>query len=134
MKIDVFLRAGLPTATDIANVVGQAIEHCPRLYAGHPNLTDIILRPQMFCPGAVVEAGGGGFPTQFSGLKAYFGAVIQELCLVATGDAPTGMGGVPRIQNNGVTYAVYLVETGDSNASPIRIRTGAGTKAIRKKT
>ena len=76
----------------------------------------------------------GGFPTQFSGLRTFYNAAVRELCLVATADAPAGMGGSPRIQKGGTTYAVYLVETTDPDASNVRIRTSAGTKAIRLKT
>ena len=74
------------------------------------------------------------FPTQFFGLRAYYHGAVQDLCLVALADAPAGMGGVPRVRKGGTDYAVYLVETSDSNASPIRIRTSAGVKAIRQKT
>jgi len=75
-----------------------------------------------------------GFPTQFSGFKIQKTGSTIELCLVATGDAPTGMGGSIRINKNGTTYALYLVETGDSNASPVRVRTTVGTKSVRLKT
>lgn len=76
----------------------------------------------------------GGFPTQYSGFKVRKTGSTIELCMVATGDAPTGMGGSIRINKNGTTYALYLVETGDSNASPVRVRTTTGTKSIRVKT
>ena len=75
-----------------------------------------------------------GFPAQFAGLRAFYGGAVRELCLVAEADAPTGMGGVLKVLKGGTPYAAYLVETGDANASPIRVRTGAGTKAIRLKT
>ena len=42
--------------------------------------------------------------------------------------------GAPMVRKNGVTYAVYLVETTDPDASPIRVRTTTGIKAIRQKT
>lgn len=58
----------------------------------------------------------------------------RQACLVAVADAPTGMGGVPRIDKNGTTYAIYLVETTDPNATPVRLQTTTGTKAIRIKT
>lgn len=77
--------------------------------------------------------GGGGFPTQYSGLR-YFHGTVKELSLVALADAPTGMGGQWRIRKGGVDYAVYLVETSDPNASGVRIRTSTGTKAARLKT
>ncbi len=75
-----------------------------------------------------------GFPTQYQGLRTYYGGAVQELCLVAAGDAATGMGAAPMVYKGGTTYAVYLVETTDPNASSVRVRTSAGTKSIRKKT
>jgi hypothetical protein len=81
-----------------------------------------------------VPPGGGGFPTQYAGLRAFFQSAVHDLCLVAFGDAPAGMGGVLPIEKGGSTYAVYLVETTDPNASPIRIQTTTGVKAIRLKT
>lgn len=92
--------------------------------------TTIILRA-LPC---VVDAAPPTFPTQFAGLRTYYGAAVRELCLVATADAPTGMGGSIRINKNGTTYAVYLVETTDPDASSVRVNTSAGTKSIRLKT
>lgn len=82
----------------------------------------------------VWAAGGAAFPTQYFGLKAYYRGAVKDLCLVAVADAPAGMGGVPRVRKGGVTYAVYLVETSDPNASPVRVRTSTGVKAVREKT
>ena len=81
-------------------------------------------------------AAGGAppFPTQYAGLRIRKGAENLELCLVATADAPAGMGGQLRVRKGAATYAAYLVETNDANASALRIRTTTGTKAIRKKT
>lgn len=81
-----------------------------------------------------LPGGTGGFPTQFAGLRTWHSGALLELCLVATADAPAGMGGQPRVRKGGVTYAVYLVATTDPQASPVRIRTSTGVKAIRKKT
>jgi len=75
----------------------------------------------------------GLFPTQYAGLR-YFKGTVRELCLVAEGDAPTGMGGVWKIRKGGVDYAVYLVETSDPNASHVRVQTTTGIKAARLKT
>jgi hypothetical protein len=75
--------------------------------------------------------GGGLFPTQFSGLRYQDGSV-QELCLVATADGNTG--NQLRIHKSATTYCVYLVDTTDPDASPIRIQTTAGVKAVRFKT
>jgi hypothetical protein len=96
---------------------------------------DVQLYAQKY-PDYPAQGGGGGpaFPTQFFGLKAYYQSAVQDLCLVAEADAPSGMGGVVKVVKGGTNYVVYLVETGDANASPIRIRTSTGTKSIRKKT
>jgi len=74
------------------------------------------------------------FPTQFSGFRVYDNGAAFDLCLVATADAPAGMGGQVRLRKGGTTYAAYLVETSDGDASTVRIRTSAGVKAIRRKT
>lgn len=99
------------------------------LYAtGQDGANDVRLYPYAFV------AGGGGFPTQYPGLRTFYGAAVHDLCLVAVADAATGMGGVPMIDKNGTTYAIYLVETSDPDATPIRMQTTTGTKAIRAKT
>lgn len=72
--------------------------------------------------------------TQFAGLRCYYNAAINELCLVAEADAPTGMGGVIKIDKNGTLYSVYLVETTDPDASSVRVNTTAGVKSVRLKT
>lgn len=74
------------------------------------------------------------FPTQYSGFRIEIAATAYDLCLVAVADAPTGMGGQPRIYRSGTAYTVYLVETTDPDASPLRMRTTTGTKAVRLKT
>jgi hypothetical protein len=51
-----------------------------------------------------------------------------ELALCDVGSHPL------RIRKGGVTYGIELVDTGDPNASRIRIQTGAGLRAIRKYT
>lgn len=73
----------------------------------------------------------GSFPTQYAGLRFFKGGV-QELCLVALADAPAGAQW--RIDKGGTTYAVYLVDTTDPDASHVRIKTPAGVKAARLKT
>lgn len=81
------------------------------------------------------SGGGGGFPyTQYQGLRVYYGAAVVELCLVAQADANTGMGAAPMVRKGGTTYAVYLVDTTDPDASSVRVRTTTGTRAIRKYT
>lgn len=96
------------------------------LYAGEPNPNDVRLRNPLVA--------GSSFPVQFAGLRTYYAGAVKELCLVAEADAPAGMGGTIKINKNGTLYVVYLVETGDSNATPVRVQTGAGTKAVRIKT
>jgi len=91
--------------------------------------TALVLRNPLTSPGPPPD-----FPTQFSGLRTFYNAAVRELCLVAAADAPTGMGGAPRINKNGTVYAVYLVETSDPNASSVRLQTSSGTKAARLKT
>ena len=113
---DIILRA-LP----LAIIAGTTIF----LYPGDATPSTIILRNPL-----VAEA-PSGFPTQFSGLRFFKGSV-QELCLVATADAPAGAQW--RIDKNGTTYAVYLVDTTDPNASHVRVQTPAGVKAARLKT
>lgn len=100
-----------------------------RLYENHATPNNIILRDP------TVTEGPSGFPTQYSGMRIKGNASVLELCLVAEADAPSGMGGVFKIRvGGGLTRALYLVETTDPNASPLRIRTGTGTKAVRLKT
>lgn len=74
------------------------------------------------------------FPTQFDGFRVRKGGISYDLCMVATADAATGMGGQPRVRKGGTTYALYLVETTDPDASPVRLRTTTGIKAVRFKT
>ena len=71
------------------------------------------------------------FPAQFQGVRIWHSGAVVELCAVATADAPTGMGGQVRIRKGGTTYALYLVETSDADASPVRLNTSAGVKSIR---
>lgn len=77
---------------------------------------------------------GPVFPTQHFGLKAFFQGAARDLCLVAEADAPPGTGGVVKLRKGAANYAAYLVETSDPNASPVRVRTSTGTKAVRLKT
>lgn len=61
----------------------------------------------------------------------YRGLKVQgegELALCDVGNNPL------RIRKGGVTYGIELVDTNDPNASRIRIKVGAGIKAIRKYT
>lgn len=99
------------------------------LYQFDASPTTIILRRMDQAAG-----GGASFPTQYAGLRTYYGGGVVELCLVAEADAPTGMGGVWKINKNGTTYAVYLVETTGKDASSVRIRTSSGVKSARLKT
>lgn len=106
-----------------------------RLYArdGSLGVHDVQLRANG--PSIVSsDASPPAFPTQYSGFRIRKTSSTIDLCMVATADAPSGMGGQLRIRRPAGTFAVYLVETSDPNASPVRIRTSAGTKAIRLKT
>lgn len=93
--------------------------------------TTLVLLPVSTLPPA---EGGGGFPTQYAGLRTYYGGTVVSLCLVAVADAPAGMGAAPIVYKGGTPYAVYLVETTDPDASSVRLPTSAGIKSIRKLT
>lgn len=130
-QYDIWLYAGHATPKDITLrtlPVAVVVTTSIYLYPGHATPNDIILRDP------TVAAGGGGGPTQFFGLRTYYHGAVQDLALIAAGDGITGMGGIPMLRKNGTTYAVYLVETTDPQASPVRLRTTTGIKAIRQKT
>lgn len=91
---------------------------------------DVQLRPENL----LVAAAAGSFPTQYAGLRVYYGGSVRELCLVAEADAPAGMGGVIKVQKGGIAYVAYLVETSDPDASSVRVRTSTATKSVRLKT
>lgn len=116
---NIVLRA-LPSAAAIATTTIW-------LYALHATPNNVILRDP-----TVVEGAGPSFPTQVPGLRAFYSGSVQSLCMVALADAPAG--NQFRINKNGTTYAVYLVSTGDANASKIRVRTDSGTMAVRLQT
>lgn len=79
--------------------------------------------------GAAVSSGIAAATTGLR-LKKGDGTII-ELLLVAAGSGASGMGGVPKIQKNGTNYDIYLVETTDPKAGPVRIKTTSGVKASR---
>lgn len=130
-RFDVVLQPGAPVTTDVYLRPNRTYTDV-YLYPAPERTGDIYLRPNWNRP--YPEGAGAAFPTQFSGLRYYDNGAVQDLCLVATADAPASMGGQLRIDKNGTVYAVYLVETTDGNASTIRIRTTTGTKALRLKT
>jgi hypothetical protein len=72
-----------------------------------------------------------GPTTQYSFLHFKKGNGTYAACVVPSGSGQSGMGGVPKIRQNGVTYDIYLVQTTDQYASPLRIQTSLGTKAVR---
>jgi hypothetical protein len=85
--------------------------------------------------GGLATAGFGiSFPEQFFGLKTFYGGSIQDLSLVAVANSPTGLGGVLKINTPSGVKTIYLVETSDSSASSVQIKTLTGIKSIRKKT
>ncbi len=117
---DVYLRPDRSRSIDVYLYSGQTGNDVYLRREGRPSSADVAPPPS--------------FPTQFPGLRTYYGGAVRELCLVAIADAPTGMGGVIKIDKGGTLYAVYLVETSDPDATPVRVRTTTGTKAIRRKT
>lgn len=110
----------------LLDFVGYSVGKSSAVNVGFKGLLDFI--------GYSVGLAATGFPTQYAGLRVYYQGAVHDVCLVAVADAPAGMGAVPRIRKGGVTYAVYLVETGDTDATPVRIKTTTGTKAVRRKT
>lgn len=104
------------------------------LRPGAPNPTDVYLRREGRPYDVDAGAAPPAFPTQFAGLKCWDGTAAIDLCLVAAADYNPGMGAALMIKGTAATYAVYLVETTDPDASPKRIPTSAGTKAVRLKT
>lgn len=121
-------RPGHPTSTDLVAYAGIGLGIALAAFAGHPTSTDIAARPATYYREA---SSTPAFPTQYAGLR-YFHGTVKDLCLVAVADAPAGPQW--RIDKNGATYAVYLVDTSDGNASQVRIKTAAGVKAARLKT
>jgi hypothetical protein len=71
------------------------------------------------------------FPFQY-GFLHFQDGTDKQLCVVAEGDANVGEG--LRIRHGGVTYAIYIVDTTDPNASNLRFEVSTGTRAIRLKT
>ncbi len=128
---EVGARSGHATATDIVAFAGIGLGIALQAFAGHPT-GDVVARPAAYYQAAPAPP-PPGFPTQYAGLRYNLGAAY-DLCMVAEADAPLGMGGVLKIKTPSGIRAVYLVETSDPYATAIRIRTSAGTKAIRIKT
>lgn len=70
------------------------------------------------------------FPVEYRGFEVQTELHgIITLCMVAVTDAPAG--NVWKVEQDGVTYAVYLVDVDDVHASPVRIQTTNGVKAAR---
>lgn len=126
-------RPGHPTSTDLVAYAGIGLGIALVAFAGHPTSTDLVARPSIYWQTGTVVA-PPGFPTQYEFLRVYDDGAVKALSVVATADAPGGMGGQLRIMKGGTVYAVYLVETTDPNASTVRLRTSSGTKSLRWKT
>lgn len=81
---------------------------------------------------ATVEVGAVEWNVTYTEAPAYYHGLkvqgIGELALCDVGNHPL------RIRKGGVTYGIELVDISDSNASPLRIKTSAGIKALRKYT
>lgn len=131
-RFDVVLRPG--SGTDVYLRPNRSATDV-YLFPATGNAADVYLRRNFLRP--YPDGGstsGPAFPTQFSGFRVYDNGAALDLCLVATADAPTGMGGQLRLRNGATTYAFYLVETSDGNASTLLVPTTTGVKAIRRKT
>lgn len=119
------------TGNDVILVPGLLSGPAEPYLRSHTTGNDVYLYRQRYDFVPPTVGGGPVFPTQYAGLRYYHGT-IKELCLVAVADAPAG--NQLLVRKGGVTYAIYLVDTGDPNASSVRIRTSGGTKAARLKT
>lgn len=64
------------------------------------------------------------------GLRVKTGNGPVDLNVLGNGFGQTGMGGIPKISCAGQIFDLTLVETTDQTASPVRIGTSNGTKAI----
>jgi hypothetical protein len=84
--------------------------------------------------GAMVDFTASSLPAFVLGLRGQAASGTVDLAMVAEGDGQSGMGGVPKIVKGGAVYDLYLVETTDPDASPFRVQTSAGVKAIRLAT
>lgn len=108
-----------------------------QLYPSNDGAT-VYLRPASYrrFPDIASAPPPSGFPyTQYEGLRVRNGAgVTIDLCLVDEVNGATGMGGIPKLRRSADVKAIYLVETTDADASPVRIRTTTGIKSIRRKT
>lgn len=130
---NLILRPGHTTAADVTLAAAGVLGFQVQLFPGHTMAADVVLRGSPFYQ-AVVDLVAESFPTQYAGLRTFYGGLVKELCLVAKADAATGMGAAPIIDKNGTLYAVYVVETSDLNASSVRVNTSGGVKALRLKT
>lgn len=131
-RFELAARPGHSAATDIIAVAGIGLGIALQAFAGHPTSTDVVARSAAYYQAA--ESAAPAFPTQYTGLRVWTGGAVVDLCLVAPDDAPLGVGGVIKIETPSGIRVVYLVETADSYASPVRIRTALGTMAVRLKT
>ena len=73
-------------------------------------------------------------PSVHRGLFVQLQGEAQELCLVEAGQGSGEMGGIPKLRKGSQTYDLHLVEASDPDASPVRLGTSTGTKAIRRGT
>lgn len=130
-RVEVALQSGAPEPKDSylrSAMLGTVMVY---LMSGAPNPADSYL---LSWPHEEVGASAAVpvFPTQYPGLRCFYQGAVHDLCLVATADAPVG--DMPRIMKNGTVYAIYLVDTADPDASPVRIQTDLGVRAIRELT
>lgn len=100
-----------------------------------PSLTSVDFALTTWAPPTYPDVGwellpsGGPSVTQYAGFRFYDGSSVVSLSLVDPADAPAGP--QLRIRKSGTNYAIWLVDTTDPNASPIRFRLASGTKAAR---
>jgi len=83
-----------------------------------------------FSPGVDWTGMPGAVPlVQYAGLRGRYGGITYDLALV---DAALALAGSALfLRKNGVVYAVHLVELAHPHASPFRVQTPGGPKALR---
>jgi len=115
-------------ATDITTTAFTKLQIRDRAYttSDDKRFDNIILRKYVSPEPTVGTAGSEEQPAAY-----YHGLKVQgvgELALCDVGSHPL------RIRKGGTTYGIELVDTGDPNASAIRIKTPGGIKSLRKYT
>ena len=127
VEVDVYYNSGWHSIYSGSITVGAFVEYA---IGSTQSVTSVRIRYSTTKKGRWCGVNEVDF-NEISVASYYHGLSIQgvgELALCDVGTNPL------RIRKGGTTYGIELVETGDPNASAIRIQTGTGVKSIRKYT